>query len=88
MAHQSELDTAFTNAQRDIHQLVERPDNATMLKLYAFYKQGHIGVNTLPSPSGFDFVGQAKHAAWLDLGLMTQEQAKQHYIQTVKALTT
>ncbi len=88
MAHQNELDTAFANAQRDINQLVERPDNATMLKLYAFYKQGHVGANTLPSPSGFDFIGQTKHAAWLGLGSMTQEQAKRQYIQTVKALTT
>ena len=40
------LDLAFAKAQQDIHSLDERPDNATMLKLYALYKQASKGANT------------------------------------------
>jgi diazepam-binding inhibitor (GABA receptor modulator, acyl-CoA-binding protein) len=82
-----DLDAAFAKAQIDINTLDERPDNATMLKLYALYKQASKGANTASAPSGFDFVGQAKHAAWLALGAMSQDTAKQQYIDTVKALT-
>ena len=80
------LELAFAQAQQDIHSLAERPDNATMLKLYALYKQASQGANTNPAPGGFDFVGQAKHGAWLALGSMATLEAKNQYIATVKAL--
>jgi peroxisomal 3,2-trans-enoyl-CoA isomerase len=57
-----------------------------MLKLYALFKQASKGANTAPAPGGFDFVGQAKHAAWLALGAMSPDEAKTQYIATVKAL--
>jgi acyl-CoA-binding protein len=87
MAHQNELETAFAQAQLTVNSLVDRPDNASMLKLYALYKQASKGFNTTPAPNGFDFVGKTKHAAWLALGTMSQDQAKQEYVQAVKALT-
>ena len=87
MAQPNNLDAQFTQAQIDINTLDERPDNASMLKLYALYKQASKGENTAPAPGGFDFVGQAKHAAWLALGPMSQDTAKQKYIDTVKELT-
>ena len=87
MAQPNNLDAQFTQAQIDINTLEERPDNASMLKLYALYKQASKGANTAPAPGGFDFVGQAKHAAWRALGPMSQDTAKQKYIDTVKELT-
>jgi acyl-CoA-binding protein len=87
MAQPHDLDAQFAQAQIDINTLEERPDNASMLKLYALFKQASKGVNTAPAPGGFDFVGQAKHAAWLALGAMSQDTAKQQYIETVKELT-
>jgi diazepam-binding inhibitor (GABA receptor modulator, acyl-CoA-binding protein) len=87
MAHQNELEAAFVQAQLLVNSLAERPDNASMLKLYALFKQGSKGFNTTPVPSGFDFLGKTKHAAWLALGTMSQDQAKQEYVETVKALT-
>lgn len=86
MEHQTEIDSAFVQAQFDLKGLTERPDNTSMLKLYALYKQASKGSNTTPAPSGFDFIGQSKHTAWLALGAMSQNQAKQVYIQTVKTL--
>jgi diazepam-binding inhibitor (GABA receptor modulator, acyl-CoA-binding protein) len=87
MAHQNELDATFAQAQLDVSTLTERPDNASMLKLYALYKQASKGANVACTPDKFDFIAQAKHAAWLSLSDMSQDQAKQQYIQTVKALT-
>ncbi len=87
MAPQNNLDAQFAQAQVDVNALSERPDNATMLKLYALYKQASKGANTATAPGGFDFVGQAKHAAWLALGTMSQDAAKASYITTVKELT-
>jgi peroxisomal 3,2-trans-enoyl-CoA isomerase len=86
MATQDNLDAQFAQAQIDINTLEERPDNATMLKLYALFKQASRGANTAPAPGGFDFVGHAKHAAWLALGEMSLAEAKTKYIATVKAL--
>jgi peroxisomal 3,2-trans-enoyl-CoA isomerase len=80
------LDAQFSQSQLDVNTLEERPDNTTMLKLYALYKQASKGANTTPAPGGFDFVGQAKHAAWLALGAMSQDDAKTQYISLVKEL--
>ncbi len=81
------LDTQLAQAQAAINALTERPDNSQMLKLYALYKQATQGANTKPAPGGFDFVGQAKHSAWAALGTMTQDQAKQGYIDLAQELT-
>lgn len=86
MAMPNDLDARFTQAQSDVNGLDERPDNATMLKLYALYKQASKGANTTPAPGSFDFVGQAKHAAWLALGSISQDEAKTQYIALVKEL--
>ena len=37
-------------AAADFKNLAERPDNSTMLKLYALFKQGSIGDNTDKKP--------------------------------------
>ena len=80
------LDAQLAQAQAAINALTERPDNAQMLKLYALYKQATLGENTKPAPSGFDFVGQAKHAAWAALGAMPQDAAKQAYVDLANEL--
>ena len=41
----SDLKAAFDQAMLDSKNLSERPDNATLLKLYAFYKQGSASDN-------------------------------------------
>ncbi len=59
--------TAFETAQADAQSLPSKPDNATLLRLYALYKQGTQGDVTGARPGGFDFVGGAKYDAWADL---------------------
>ena len=41
----SALKTAFDKAMDDSKNLSERPDNATLLKIYALYKQASTGDN-------------------------------------------
>jgi diazepam-binding inhibitor (GABA receptor modulator, acyl-CoA-binding protein) len=60
----SDLDARFKQAADDAQQLPERPDNDTMLTLYALYKQGSQGDVSGDKPGFFDFVGVAKYEAW------------------------
>jgi diazepam-binding inhibitor (GABA receptor modulator, acyl-CoA-binding protein) len=82
----SDLDARFKQAADDAQQLPERPDNDTMLTLYALYKQGSQGDVSGDKPGFFDFVGVAKYEAWEKRKGLTQEEAKQKYIELVESL--
>lgn len=82
----SKLQASFEKAADDIKKLPERPDNDTLLKLYALYKQGADGDVSGPKPGFFDFVGTAKYEAWAKLKGTTQEEAMQKYIDLVAKL--
>ena len=82
----SDLQSRFEQAARDVHSLAERPDNDTLLRLYALYKQGAEGDVSGPKPGFFDFVGTAKYEAWAKLAGTGQEEAMQKYVDLVKKL--
>lgn len=82
----SDLQARFEQAARDVQTLPERPDNDTLLRLYALYKQGTEGDVSGPKPGFFDFVGTAKYEAWGKLKGMPQDEAKKKYIELVKKL--
>ncbi|WP_147653688.1 acyl-CoA-binding protein [Vulcaniibacterium gelatinicum] len=82
----SDLQARFEQAARDVQTLPERPDNDTLLRLYALYKQGSEGDVSGPKPGFFDFVGTAKYEAWGKLKGMPQDEAKKKYIELVKKL--
>ena len=82
------LKEQFEQASLDIKTLQERPDNDTMLRLYALYKQGSDGDVSGPAPGMFDFVASAKYQAWSKLEGTSQEMAMKKYIDLVKTLTT
>ncbi|HTL14924.1 MAG TPA: acyl-CoA-binding protein [Thermomonas sp.] len=82
----SDLQARFEQAARDVHALAERPDNDTLLRLYALYKQGAEGDVSGPKPGFFDFVGTAKYEAWAKLKGTAREDAMQKYVDLVKAL--
>jgi len=84
----SELDDAFEKAQIDVKKLSQKPDDATLLKLYAYYKQGSTGDVQGNKPGFFDFVGAAKYEAWEKNKGMSQQQAQQNYIDLVNKLTS
>ena len=82
----SDLAQGFHQAQQDVHSLAERPDNHTLLRLYALYKQGSEGDVSGPKPGFFDFIGTAKHEAWSKLAGRTQDEAQQQYVDLVAKL--
>lgn len=84
MAH---LQQRFEQAQQDVQGLSERPDNDTLLRLYALYKQGSEGDISGEKPGFFDFVGTAKYEAWATLRGTDQDEARKKYIDLVKKLS-
>jgi acyl-CoA-binding protein len=82
----SKLQASFEKAAEDIKKLSERPDNDTLLKLYAFYKQGADGDVAGPKPGFFDFVGTAKYEAWAKLKGTAKDDAMQKYVDLVAKL--
>ena len=82
----ADLQQQFEQAARDIKTLDERPDNDTMLRLYALYKQGSEGDVKGDKPGFFDFVGAAKYEAWEKLRGTAQDQARKKYVDLVKKL--
>lgn len=82
----ADLKAQFEQAAKDIHALDERPDNDTLLRLYALYKQASEGDVTGPKPGFFDFVGTAKYEAWAKLKGTTASDAMKQYVSLVKKL--
>jgi len=80
------LKLAFEQAAVDVKALTERPDNETLLRLYALYKQGAEGDVSGPKPGFFDFVGTAKYEAWAKLKGTGQPKAMQQYVDLVGKL--
>jgi len=82
----TDLKAQFEQAAVNAKKLPERPDNDTMLKLYAYYKQGTEGDVTGEKPGFFDFVGGAKYDAWSKMKGTSQEDAQKKYVDLVKKL--
>jgi diazepam-binding inhibitor (GABA receptor modulator, acyl-CoA-binding protein) len=76
----------FEKAQADVQGLSQRPDNATLLRLYSLYKQGTQGDASGNRPGVFDLVGRAKYDAWKGLAGTDPETAKADYVALVKDL--
>ena len=82
----SEESREFEQAAAAAKSLPERPDDQTMLLLYALYKQGSSGDVQGSKPGFFDFVGVAKYEAWEKLAGTAQEDAQQQYVDLIRKL--
>ncbi|OWF34767.1 enoyl-CoA delta isomerase 2, mitochondrial-like [Mizuhopecten yessoensis] len=80
------IDDKFSQAKDRLNTFKEDPGNATKLQMYALFKQATIGKCNAPKPGMMDFVGKAKWDAWNGLAEMTQDQAKQKYVDIVDEL--
>ena len=80
------LQEQFNQALTDSKNLPERPDNMTLLKIYALFKQGSVGDVTGERPGMTDFVGRAKFDAWAELAGTSQEMAMQKYVDLISNL--
>ena len=83
----SDLKTRFEAAVANSKNLSERPDNATLLKIYALYKQASSGDNADKKPGFGDMVGRAKWDAWNGLKGTTADAAMQQYIDLIESLS-
>ena len=83
----ADLNATFEAAVANSKNLSERPDNATLLKIYALYKQATAGDNTEKKPGFSDMVGRAKWDAWNNLKGTAQDEAKQQYIDLIESLS-
>jgi acyl-CoA-binding protein len=83
----TDLQQRFEQAKQDVQGLSERPDNDTLLRLYALYKQGSEGDVSGEKPGFFDFVGTAKYEAWAKLKGMPRDEAMKKYVDLVKKLS-
>ena len=84
----SDLKTRFEAAVAQSTTLPARPDNPTLLKIYALYKQATQGDNEGDKPGFTDIVARAKWDAWHKLEGTTADEAMQQYIELIASLTS
>jgi diazepam-binding inhibitor (GABA receptor modulator, acyl-CoA-binding protein) len=82
----ADLKAQFDAAMADSKNLAERPDNATLLKIYSLYKQGSTGDNAEKKPVFGDMVGRAKWDAWNSLKGTSTDDAMQQYVDLIESL--
>ena len=82
----SDLKAAFETATEDVKSIGSKPDNDTLLKLYALFKQASKGDVEGKRPGMMNMVGRAKYDAWADMKGTTSDDAMQSYIDLVESL--
>ena len=82
----ADLKAAFEKAVAESKQLPEKPDNMTLLKIYALYKQATGGDVEGKRPGFTDMVGRAKWDAWNAIKGKSAEEAMQEYVDLIESL--
>ena len=82
----SDLKAKFEQAVADSKNLPERPDNQTLLKLYALYKQASTGDVEGKRPGFTDMVGRAKWDAWSEIKGTSNTDAMKQYVSLIDEL--
>lgn len=82
-----DLKSQFTQASEDVKKISSRPDNQTLLELYALFKQSTEGDVKGSRPGMLDIRGRAKFDAWTKKKGVSSETAMKDYIALVSKLT-
>jgi diazepam-binding inhibitor (GABA receptor modulating acyl-CoA-binding protein) len=82
----ADLQADFDKAVAESKTLPEKPDNMTLLKIYALYKQATAGDVEGKRPGFTDMVGRAKWAAWNELKGKGNDEAKREYVALIESL--
>jgi diazepam-binding inhibitor (GABA receptor modulating acyl-CoA-binding protein) len=82
----SDLKARFEQAAQEVQQLPKRPENDTLLRLYALYKQGTAGDVSGTRPGILDMMGRLKYDAWAKVKGTAGDQAMTEYIALVEEL--
>ena len=81
-----ELKAAFERAVAESKTLPEKPDNMTLLKIYALYKQASEGDVQGRRPGFAEMVARAKYDAWAAVQGKPAAEAMQAYIDLIESL--
>jgi diazepam-binding inhibitor (GABA receptor modulator, acyl-CoA-binding protein) len=82
----SSLKAQFEAAVAASKSLPEKPDNATLLQIYALYKQATAGDVEGKRPGFTDMVGRAKYDAWAGTKGKSSDEAMQEYVDLIESL--
>jgi acyl-CoA-binding protein len=82
----SDLKAKFEKAVAESKTLPERPDNQTLLQLYALFKQASTGDVEGKRPGFTDMVGRAKWDAWNEIKGTTKDEAMKRYVALIEDL--
>ncbi len=82
----ADLKASFDKAVAESKQLPEKPDNMTLLKIYALYKQASEGDAQGKRPGFTDMVGRAKFDAWAAVAGKSTADAQQEYVDLIESL--
>lgn len=82
----ADLKAEFDMAVAESKSLPEKPDNMSLLKIYALYKQASAGDAAGDRPGMTDFVGRAKWDAWNAQKGKASEAAMREYIDLIESL--
>jgi diazepam-binding inhibitor (GABA receptor modulating acyl-CoA-binding protein) len=80
------LQARFEEALTASKNLPERPDNMTLLEIYALYKQSTAGDVDGERPGFTDMVGRAKFDAWAGVKGLSKDDAMEKYIDLIDGL--
>lgn len=80
------LDDDFVSAQQRIKTLSSAPPPEKLLELYGLFKQAQQGDVAGKRPGMLDIKGRAKFDAWTSRKGMSQDDAKQAYVNLVDSL--
>jgi acyl-CoA-binding protein len=82
----SDLQAQFEQAVKDSKSLAEKPDNMTLLKIYALYKQASVGDVEGRRPGLTDIVARAKWDAWNEAKGKPTDAAMREYVELIESL--
>ena len=80
------VDQEFAVARKRIEELYTRLDNATIRKVYAYYKQATVGDISGKRPGALRFRDRVKYDAWSSVSGMSKQDARASYIELVQNL--
>jgi acyl-CoA-binding protein len=80
------LSEDFAAAQARVKTLPSTPDSATLLALYALFKQATTGDVEGSRPGMMDFKGRAKFDAWAEKKGLSKDSAMTEYVALVDRL--
>ena len=80
------LNKNFESAIQIVNNLKQKPSNEDLLIIYGLFKQAKFGDNNEPQPGFLDFKGYKKWEAWNKNKGITEDEAKQNYINKAMEL--